>query len=238
MIAQKELSAEEIRMTMQEVAQAHLPFEVDGYVCTSEMIIDVLMKAASEGISLDAACRDLTGSATGNTIRTIINEQLSVAQLREYESKINAALRDRVPEQLFKKKLEAAMDEHDEPFYGKTPELKAYTVRSRARQGTTHFFRIASAYVIYRQMRLTLAVTFVLPEDETVEVVRRLHARLHALSLHIGVLYLDRGFCCGEVIGYLVKNGRDCPQIAGLECPLNNNQDVRCDGGRATVITV
>lgn len=132
MIAQKELSAEEIRMTMQEVAQEHLPFEADGYVCTSEMIYDVLMKAASEGISLDAACRDLADSATGNTIREIINEQLNVEQLREYEDKINAALQDRAPEQIFKKKLEAAIDEHDEPFYGKTPALKGYTVRRRS----------------------------------------------------------------------------------------------------------
>jgi hypothetical protein len=203
MITQKELSAEEIRMTMQEVAQAHLSLEADGYVCSREMIYDVLMKAASEGISLDAVCRDLTEAATGNTIRAIINAQLNIEQLGQYEAEINAALRERVPAPIFQKKLQAAMDEHDEPFYGKTPELQAYTVRSRARQGTTHFFRIASAYVIYRQMRLTLAVTFVLPEDETVDVVRRLHERLQALHLHIGVLYLDRGFCCGAVIRYL-----------------------------------
>ncbi|HBY98323.1 MAG: hypothetical protein M5U01_00160 [Ardenticatenaceae bacterium] len=149
MIAQKELRAEEIRMTIQEVAQTHLPFEVDGYVCSSEMIIDVLMKAATEGISLDAACRDLTDTATGKTIRAIINEQLSVEQLREYEAEINAALQDWVPEQIFKQKLDAASDEHDEPFYGTRPELRAYTVRSRARKGTTHFFRIASAHVMH-----------------------------------------------------------------------------------------
>ena len=88
-----------------------------------------------------------------------------------------------------KLRLEAAIDEHDEPFYGKTPELRTYAYRSRAKQGTTRFFRITSAYVIYRQLRLTLAVTFVLPEDETVDVVRRLYQRLQALKLHLGVLF-------------------------------------------------
>ena len=82
MIAQNELKAEEIRMMMQEVAQEHLPFEADGYICTSEMIYDVLMKAATEGISVDAACRDLEQSVTGNTIRELVNEQMSVTQLR------------------------------------------------------------------------------------------------------------------------------------------------------------
>ena len=185
MIAQNELKAEEIRMTMQEVAQEHLPFAADGYICTSEMIYDVLMKAATEGISVDAACRDLEQSASGNTIREVINEQMSVAQLRQHEAELNAALAARIPKQIRSRRLEAAIDEHDEPFYGKTPEVRAYTRRSRAKKGTTHFFRIVSAYVIYRQMRLTLAVTFVLPEDETVAVVSRLYQRLQALGLRI-----------------------------------------------------
>ncbi len=33
------------------------------------------------------------------------------------------------------------------------------------KSGTTHFFRIASAYVIWHEVRLTLALTYVLPED-------------------------------------------------------------------------
>lgn len=220
MITQNELKAEEIRMTMQEVAQEHLPFAADGYICSSEMIYDVLMKAATEGISIDAACRDLEQSVTGNTLRDVLNEQMSVAQLRQHEAEINAALAARIPEQIRARRLEAAIDEHDEPFYGKTPALRAYTCRSRAKQGTTRFFRIVSAYVIYRQMRLTLAVTFVLPEDKTVAVVSRLHQRLQALGLCIKVLYLDRGFCSGPVIAYLRKE----KQPAILACTIRGKE--------------
>jgi hypothetical protein len=220
MIAQNELRAEEIRMTMQEVAQEHLPFDADGYICTSEMIYDVLTKAATEGISIDAACRDLGQSVTGNTLREVLNEQMSVAQLRQHEAELNAALSARLPKQIHFRGLEAAIDEHDEPFYGKTPELRSYTRRSRAKQGATRFFRIVSAYVIYRQMRLTLAVTFVLPEDVTVAVVSRLYQRLQALNLRIKVLYLDRGFCSGPVIAYL----RDEKQPAVLACTIRGKQ--------------
>ena len=99
MIAQNELKAEEIRMTMQEVAQAHLPFAADGYICNSEMIYDVLMKAATEGISIDAACRDLEQSASGNTIRDVLNAQLSAEQLRQHEAELNATLAARIPKQ-------------------------------------------------------------------------------------------------------------------------------------------
>jgi hypothetical protein len=63
---------------MQDISQEYLPLEADGYISTSAMLYDVLMKAASEGISIDAACRDLEQSASGNTIRELLNAQLSV----------------------------------------------------------------------------------------------------------------------------------------------------------------
>lgn len=103
--------------------------------------------------------------------------------------------------------LEVAIDTHDEPFYGKTPELLTYTCKTRAKAGTTHFFRVASAYVIWREVRLTLALTYVLPEDDLPGVVERLLQRLGHLGLHAAVLYLDKGFCSGDIL-------RDGRQVA------------------------
>ena len=79
---------------------------------------------------------------------------------------MNAALQATIPVGMPRGGLEVAIDTHDEPFYGKTPELRAYTCKTRAKAGTTHFFRIASAYVIWQNVRLTLALTYVLPEDD------------------------------------------------------------------------
>lgn len=220
MIDQQELKAQDIRAAVQEVAQKYFPFEVSGYVSTSEMIVDVVLKAATENISVDAVCRDLEQCIGGNMLRELINEHLSVEQIRQREDDMNAALSAHLPRQIRKGRLEAAIDEHDEPFYGKSPETLAYTVRSRARKGTTHFFRIVTAYVICRQMRLTLAVAFVRPEDETVAVVSRLYERLQTLNLHIGVLYMDRGFCSGAVISYLKEQN----QPAVIACTIRGKK--------------
>lgn len=220
MIQQQELTAQDIRETMQDIGQEHLRLEADGYISTSAMLYDVLMKAASEGISIDAACRDLEKSASGNTIRELLNEQLSVARLGQHEDEINAALASRLPRQIKTCGVEAALDEHDEPFYGKTSSVQQYTVHSRAKQGTTHFFRICSLYVIYRQMRLTLAVAFVRPEEKTVAVVSRLHQRVRSLGVKMDVLYLDRGFCSGAVIAYL----KHVNQPAILACTIRGKQ--------------
>ena len=67
-------------------------------------------------------------------------------------------------------------------------------MRDRARQGTTRFYRIASAYVIWRQVRLTLAVTYVLPEHPTLDVLKTLLQRVNRLDFQASVLYLDKGF--------------------------------------------
>ncbi len=216
MIPQSELTAQDIRATMQAVSQEHLPLEANGYVCTSAMLYDVLMKAASENISIDAACRDLEMSASGNRIREVLNEQISIEQLDQYEKQINEALASRLPQQLQSGRVEAAIDEHDEPFYGKTSELRAYACRSKPKAGTGRFFRIISLYVIYRQMRVTLAVAFVRPEEQTVAIVQRLLQRAECLKIQIDVLYMDRGFCSGAVVCYL----KEVKQRAILACTI------------------
>jgi putative transposase len=214
------MKAEEIHQLVQDVAQEHLPLQADGYKSSTAMLYAVLFKAATERISIDAACNDLTGTVGGNTVRELINQQLSVTRLRQHEDEINAALCARMPSQIRKKPLEAAVDEHDEPFYGKNIDLRAYAVRSKPKKGTSYFFRIISLYVIYRQMRLTVAVAFVLPEDNTVEILDRLYQRTKALSLRLSVLYMDRGYCSGNVIRYL----REQKQPAVIACTIRGKQ--------------
>lgn len=216
MIQQSQLTAQDIRETVQSVCQEHLPLEADGYICTSEMLFDVLLKAASENISIDAACRDLDGCAGGNRIRGLLNEQLTVQELCRHEQEVNDALASNLPDQLLLRPVEAAIDEHDEPCYAKSDELRAYTCGSKPKAGTSHFLRIISLYVIYRQMRLTLAVAFVRPEDRIEAIVQRLLQRAAQLNVQIDVLYLDRGFCSGPVIHLL----QEMKQRAVLACTI------------------
>ena len=44
MIRQPELGAQDIRKLLQEVGQTHLPLRADGYIYTSAMLYDVLLK--------------------------------------------------------------------------------------------------------------------------------------------------------------------------------------------------
>ena len=221
-IPKYELSAEAMRDITQQTVQEHLSIEAHGYRCKSEMLVDVLLKAASENSSVEATCRDLEDVADSNTIREILNEQFEVGDLWEQEGQVNQALASHIPSHMPRSGLEIAIDFHDEPFYGKSAELRTYAVRDRAKKGTTRFYRIASAYVIWRQVRFTLAVSYVLPEHETLSVVKTLLQRVNRLGFHATVLYLDKGFCSGKVIQYLQQE----KQAAILACPIRGK-----DGG-------
>jgi hypothetical protein len=206
MIIPKEpLSAEDVRVAVERFVAEHLKWEIDGYKCDSSTVIQVLVKAAIEGQTIESIGEDLRLDIGSNTVRAQLNGLLDVCDLRTHEAQINAGLVECIPAQLPRAGLEMAIDLHDEPFYGKTPELRTYACRGEAKEGTTYFYRVASLYVIWRQVRVTLAMTYVLPEDSNLSIVHFLLGRMTNLGFRPGVLYADKEFCEGPVLRYLQK---------------------------------
>lgn len=220
MIPEHALNAEDVRQMMLNTMETHLSLKTEGYRCSTGQTFNLLLKAVAEGSSLEAVCTDSCGIVSSNRLREQLNAALVAGDLREQEAEMNRALQAAIPLGMPRGGLEVAMDTHDEPFYGKTPELRAYTCKTRAKDGTTRFFRIASAYVIWREVHLTLALTYVLPNDTLPDVVARQLMRLKQIGLHATVLYLDKGFCSGEIIGYLQRT----QQAAVLACSIRGKQ--------------
>lgn len=79
---------------------------------------------------------------------------------------------------------------------------------------------MATAYVIFKDMRVTLAVLFVRPEDPLPELVAALLRRLRISGLKIKRLYFDKGFCTRPVLRYVEKSG--WPAI--LACPIRGKK--------------
>jgi putative transposase len=156
----------------------------------------------------------------GETIRGYLNEQVRVDDLHSLEQQVNQALVAGLPHRLRKTKLEIAIDLHDEPFYGHRPELLALTCGGKAHKGTTRFFRVATAYVIFKDMRLTLGLLFVRPEDDIPDIVAALLRRLRLLGLKVRRLYLDKGFCSIPVLRYIEQSGWS----AIIACPIRGKK--------------
>ena len=227
-----QLTDEATRTEALERLGAYFPFPISGYDCTAEMVYDVLVKAAVTGQTIETVCHNLADMVDGETIRGYLNEQVRVDDLHRLERQVNQALVAGLPRRLRKTKLEIALDLHDEPFYGHSPELLALICGGQAHKGTTRFFRVATAYVIFKDMRLTLGLLFVRPEDEIPEIVAALVRRLRILGLKVGRLYLDKGFCSIPVLHYLEQSG--WPTI--IACPIRGKKGgtrALCQGNKS-----
>ncbi|MEE8389858.1 MAG: hypothetical protein V3S14_03550 [Anaerolineae bacterium] len=112
----------------------YLPLEASGYECTTEMVLDVLIKAAATQQTIECVCNDLDGMVSGETIRGYLNEQIKVDDLYDLEQRVNQALVAELPRRLWKTKLQVAIDLHDEPFYGHSAELLDFTCLPVGRQ--------------------------------------------------------------------------------------------------------
>lgn len=216
MIHQYELKANDVHAYTLETLKQHLPIEADGYICHTEMILNVLIKASAESSSLEAVCADLEAVADSNTMREYLNAALPIQELRTQEEQVNEALAGCIPDDLVRTEVEVAIDFHDEPFSGKEEETRQVTCSAQAKKGTPHFVRIGTAYSIWRQVRLTLAVRYVLPEEKTLDILKFLLNRLKPLGFQTKILYLDKGFASTDIIQYLTPQ----QQPAIRACPL------------------
>lgn len=220
MIPEYELKTNDVHAYTLETLKEHLSIKAEGYVCHTEMILNVLIKASAESSSLEAVCADLEAVADSNTIREYLNAALPIQELREQEEQVNYALSACIPEDLVRTAIEVAIDFHDEPFYGKEEETRQVTCTGQAKKGTTHFVRIATAYIIWRQVRLTLAVRYVLPKEKTLDILKFLLKRLKTLGFQPKILYLDKGFASTDIIQYLTAQ----QQPAILACPIRGKK--------------
>lgn len=198
------------------ILETHLPLEANGYKCTTETLYDVLLALTATGQTVTAVCADLVGTPDPETLRHYLKEQLTVEELPLLQQRLNQALASVIPPRLYRKAHDVAIDFHDRSYYGKAPQEEALWVRGKAKDGTTRFYRVATAYVVRNGLRLTLAMCFVLPQTDTVAVLDELLNRLKALNLPISCLLLDKGFAGIETMRYL--STRQMPTI--IACPI------------------
>lgn len=219
------LTADQVLEHARQGLQAHLLLQAEGYKCTANDLLNVLLMAAAQQCTIESACAELSSGPGAETIRHYLNEQLTAERLPELERCLNEALTAQVPKRLWRQAQDIAIDLHDRPYYGKTSQEEGLWVRSQAKDGTTRFYRIATAYVIHRGLRVTVALHFFLPTDSVVDTVEMLLERIKELGIGINCLLLDKGFAGIDIQAYLQQS-----QIPALiACPIRG----RTGGTRA-----
>lgn len=216
--------------------QAHLPLQAEGYKCTTDDLLNILLTAAARQCTIESACAELSRAPGAETVRQYLNEQLTPERLPGLERSLNEALVAQVPKRLWRQAQDIAIDLHDRPYYGKTSQEEGLWVRGRAKDGTTRFYRIATAYVIRRGLRVTLAIHFFLPTDSIVGVLKTLRERIEEIGIEIHCLLLDKGFAGIAVQTYLEQSGTP----ALIACPIRGRRGgtrALCQGDKSYCTT-
>lgn len=182
-----------------------LKLEYEGTKCTSHMVIQVLLMAAARVTSIFAACRELADAPSDQTIRNAL--AASLPEISTLERRLNRSLTTELPKALFRKARMVAIDLTLLPYHGQPLHDAKEIYRSVAKSGTTHFHAYATAIIVHKGHRYTIALTQVPYGESMKDVVQRLLQTVRRRGVKIKFLLLDKGFFSVSVISYLRRVG-------------------------------
>jgi putative transposase len=113
-----------------------------------------------------------------------------------------------LPKAFRRRDYPVAIDLHDIPYYGAPQEKGRDLVRGPKKDGTTRFHCYATACVIRKGHRFTIAATWVLAGEPLQEAVQRLLGQVRRLGVKIRYLLLDREFYNVDVVRSLQAGRR------------------------------
>jgi len=186
-----------------------VPFADFGRKLKQRQLTRIVLLAAVWCTSLFEVSRrvfGLDGRISYETLRQAVMSQLP--SLERLERELNRALiepfkRSRRLRRIAKQPCEIAIDTTLRPYHGRHHRDPHEIVRGQPKAGTSHFHAYATAYLIHKGARLTLALRCVRLRETMNEVVRQLLADVRAAGIRPRRVLLDRGFASVEVIRYL-----------------------------------
>jgi putative transposase len=195
-----------VRAHAQLLCQRHLRLHDHGPKCTAGMLWAVLFYAAARIASIAAACRALRQAPCDTAVHDALLATLP--ETATLQRRVNRALQGDLPKVLRRRRQPLAIDLHLVPYHGEPLRDVQEVYRSQAKSGTCSFHAYATAYVIRKGQRFTVALTWVQRGEPLKDVVRRLLQQAARAAVRPRYVLLDRGFCSVDVIRYLQASRR------------------------------
>src|SRR5512146_2315412 len=184
-----------------EHLQEHLKFKDYKKKTSAQVLWSLLRAAAARITSLSDACQRLDDVPSDETVRKAL-----LATLPDYavlQRQLNAALAGHLPRALRTHLQRLAIDLTLIPYHGQPFRALNEIYRGQAKDGTSHFHAYATAYIIRKGQRYTVALTGVTKGEALKDVVQRLLRQAASVGVRTRLLLLDRGFYSVAVVRYL-----------------------------------
>jgi hypothetical protein len=217
------ISTAEVHQYAASLLQRYVSFRDFGRRCSSSLMITVLFYAAARVVSISHACARLSKAPSDETFRQALLATLP--PWAELQRRLNRALAADLPKCLFKHPQRIAIDTHEVPYHGQPLREPNEIRRGQSRHGTTHFHDYATAYVVRKGYRFTLAMAWIRQDDSSTDVVQRLLRQVRKCGVKVRLVLLDRGFFCAEVVSYL--QAARTPFLMPLKAPGRRPRDQR-----------
>jgi Transposase DDE domain len=195
------LNRTQVHRSATRYLQDYVPIRDYKRKVTAQTLWAVLLVAATGVTSVHAACQRLEDIASEETIRKALISRLP--EFAELQRQLNRALAGRLPRALRRRKQRLAIDLTLIPYHGEPFRDESEVYRGQAKQGTSHFHAYATAYVILKGQRFTVALTAVTKGEAMKDVLQRLLKQARSVGVKARLVLLDRGFYSVEVIRYL-----------------------------------
>src|SRR3954464_8647784 len=195
------LDRDQVHRAAAEYLQAHLKFKDYKRNTSAQVLWSLLLAAAARITSLSDACGRLRDAPSDETARKAL--LATPPDYAELQRRLNAALAGHLPKTLRKRLQDLAIDLTLIPYHGRPFRDLDEIYRGQAKDGTSHFHAYATAYVIRKGQRYTVASTGVAKGESLKDVVQRLLGQAAGVGIRSRLLLLDRGFYSVAVVRYL-----------------------------------
>ena len=192
----------EVNIGFQEAVKNLFVGNYHGTKCTIPLIVQILLFAACTIKSIFNACRTKANFDSHTLANTLIKILPNYVKL---QNRVNETLRNQLPKKLFTKARYIAIDLVLIPYHGEHLYDVNEVYRSQAKSGTSHFHAYATACVVHKGFRYTVALVPAAKGTTMKTVVQQLLKQCRSIGLQCSLLLLDRGFYGAETISYLKK---------------------------------
>jgi hypothetical protein len=203
--------------------QAHLKFKDYKRKTSAAVLWSLLLAAAARITSLSDACVRLRDAPSDETARKALLATLP--DYAEVQGQLNAALTGHLPKALRRHLQRLAIDLALIPYHGEPFRDVGEVYRAQARDGTSHFHAYATAYVVRKGQRYTVALTGVSKGEPLKDVVQHLLRQAASVGIRPIERQVEgrddaraeavRGYCAA-VRSALADDGRPPLEASGL----------------------
>jgi putative transposase len=194
------LTSASVHRLATDLLLTHLALVDYGRCCPARTLLTVVFAACARLTSMFAAAVGLRRAPSAETLRKALLANLPDLQL--LERRCNRVLHASLP-RLQRRRQRLALDLTLLPYHGQPYQDADELYRGQVKSGTTHFHAYATAYLIQRGQRVTVALSYVRQGEDLAEVLRRLLRTARQASVCPRLLLLDRGFYAVRVLRYL-----------------------------------